>query len=94
MIYLFLTIFCFTLIFYTLLYLSPFNCDYFGSLINTTYRRISRNSKGECIGCFAETLGSQNVVFVLFEAPALGVDQLCSFNSSGVPTPCIISISM
>jgi hypothetical protein len=38
------------------------------------------------------TLGCQQDAFNLFEAPPLGVDQLCSFDSSGVTTPRIISM--
>jgi hypothetical protein len=38
------------------------------------------------------TLGCQQDAFTLFEAPPLEVDQLCSFDSSGVPTPRIISM--
>jgi ribonuclease HI len=38
------------------------------------------------------TLGCQQDACNLFEAPPLGVDQLCSFDSSGVTTPRFISM--
>jgi hypothetical protein len=38
------------------------------------------------------SMGCQQYGFTLFDAPSLGVDQLCSFDSSGVATPRIISM--
>jgi hypothetical protein len=38
------------------------------------------------------TLGCQQYTLTFFDGPPLGVDQLCSFDSSGVTTPRIISM--